>query len=63
MSGLSIAQYFPFMQVKITEQSVHSQAGDSALIRMVPDLRYRPLCHACGSAAATVHSQGHRRYL
>jgi len=63
MSGLSIAQYFPYMRVKITEQSVHSEAGDSALIRMVPDLRYRPVCHACGSPAATVHSQGHRRYL
>lgn len=63
MSGLSITQYFPFMRVKITEQSVHGQAGDSALIRMVPDLRYRPVCHECGSPAATVHSQGHRRYL
>jgi len=63
MSGLSITQYFPYMRVKITEQSVHGEAGNSALIRMVPDLRYRPLCHTCGSPAATVHSQGHRRYL
>jgi len=63
MSGLSITQYFPYMRVKITEQSVHGEAGNSALIRMVPDRRYRSLCHACGSPAATVHSQGHRRYL
>ena len=60
MSGLSIARYFPFMRVKITEQSVHDEAG--ALIRVVPDLRYRPVCHACGSAAATVHSSGHHRH-
>jgi transposase len=51
------------MRVKITEQSVHGEAGNSSLIRMVPDRRYRPVCHACGSPAATVHSQGHRRYL
>jgi len=63
MSGLSIAQYFRFMRVKITEQSVHGEMGDSALIRMVPDLRYRPVCHECESPAATVHSQGHRRHL
>ena len=63
MSGLSITQYFPFMRVKITEQSVHDETGDSALVRMVPDLRYRPVCHQCGSPATTVHSQGHRRYL
>ena len=63
MSGLSITQYFPFMRVKITEQSVHGETGDSALIRMVPDLRYHPVCHQCGSSAATVHSQGHRRHV
>lgn len=63
MSSFSIIPYFPFMRVKITEQTVHREMSDSALIRMVPDLRYRPLCHACGSPAATVHSQGYRRYL
>lgn len=63
MSALSITQYFPFMRVKIIEQSVHGETADSALIRMVPDFRYRPLCHECGSPAATVHSQGHRRHL
>ncbi|MCI0499866.1 MAG: ISL3 family transposase, partial [Planctomycetales bacterium] len=47
----------------ITEQSVHGEMGDSALIRMIPDLRYRPVCHACESPATTVHSQGHRRHL
>jgi transposase len=63
MSELSITQYFPFMRVKITEQSVYGDSPDSALIRLAPDLRYRPVCHVCGAPAATVHSQGHRRYL
>jgi transposase len=63
MSGLSITQYFPFMRVKITDQSVHGETGDSALVRMVPDLRYHPVCHQCGSSATTVHSQGHRRHV
>jgi transposase len=63
MSGLSITQYFPFMRMKIDKQTVHNETGPSALIRIVPDQRFRPLCHACGSPAATVHSQGHRRHL
>ncbi len=63
MSKLSIAEYFPFMRVKITKQSVHGKKADSALIEFSPDLRYQPLCHHCGCRAATVHSKGHRRYL
>jgi transposase len=51
------------MRVKITEQSVHGEKADSAMIRMVPDLRYRPLCHRCQSRAVTVHSNGHSRYI
>ena len=63
MSGLSITQYFPFMRMKIEKQTVHSHTSDSALIQLVPDLRYRPLCHDCGAEATTVHSQGYRRHL
>jgi len=63
MSNLSIAGYFPFMRVKITEQTVHGQTANSALIKLSPDLRYRPLCHGCGQPAATVHSQGYRRHI
>jgi transposase len=51
------------MRVKITEQSVYGETGNSALVRMVPDLRYRPVCHHCGASAATVHSQGYRRHV
>jgi len=51
------------MRVKITGQNVHHEDASSALIKLEPDKRYRPLCHVCGSPAATVHSQGHRRLL
>ena len=62
MSGLSIAAYFPFMRVKITQQTVHEDA-ESALIYLKQDLRYRPLCHDCQSQALTVHTQGRRRLI
>jgi transposase len=51
------------MRVKIEKQSVHSEGDPSTLIRMTPDARYRPLCHDCGAAAETIHSQGHRRHV
>jgi len=41
--------------VKIVQQSVHSDPP-SALIRIEPDRRFRPACHACGGPARTVHS-------
>ena len=62
MSNLSIASYFPFMRIKIADQNVHDQA-QASMIKLMPDLRYRPLCHDCGRQAATVHSQGHRRMV
>ncbi len=51
------------MRVKITGQTVHSDIADSAMIRMTPDLRYRPLCHHCHTPAGTVHSNGHSRFI
>jgi transposase len=51
------------MRVKITGQTVHSDIADSAMIRMAPDLRYRPLCHHCHTPAGTVHSNGHSRFI
>jgi len=51
------------MRAKITGQTVHGERPDSALIYVAPDLRFRPLCHACGSPAATVHSKGHLRHV
>ncbi len=63
MSSLSISNYFPFMRVKITEQSVYSEESPSSIIKLSPDKRYKPLCHECGSEAATVHSNNHLRML
>ena len=63
MSDHSIARYLPFMRVKITGQNVHGDNAESALIKLMPDLRYRPLCHACGQPADTVHSQAHIRHI
>lgn len=63
MSTLSIAEYFPFMRMKISEQSVHGKQAYSALIHLAPDRRFKPLCHHCGSPVATVHSKDHRRFI
>ena len=60
MSSLSIAAYFPFMRIKISEQTVHADA-ESAMVYLKQDLRYRPLCHDCQTPALTVHTQGRRR--
>jgi len=63
MSGLSITKYFPFTRVKIIKQNVHHKEASSALIYIEPDMRYNPLCHKCGSEAATVHSKNHIRLI
>jgi len=43
----------------VTHQNVNSEPR-SALVRIEPDRRYRPLCHACGQAAPTVHSKARK---
>lgn len=63
MSTLSIAAYFPFARVKMTRQTIHGDDACSAVLRIEPDQRYRPLCHECGRPVATVHSNGHRRFV
>ena len=62
MSNLSIAAYFPFMRVKIIQQTVHEKA-EAAMIYLKQDLRYHPLCHHCQTPALTVHAQGQRRFV
>lgn len=62
MSSLSIAGYFPFTRVKITDQTLHDDT-ESAMIHLQQDLRYRPLCHKCHTPALTVHAQGRRRFI
>jgi transposase len=55
MSGISIAPYFPFCRIRIIDQVVYPQAQE-AWIKVVPDLRYQPICHHCGQKAWDVHS-------
>lgn len=55
MSGLSVAHYFPWRRVKIVYSNVVTEAP-AALVRIEPDLRFRPACHACRNPARTVHS-------
>jgi len=59
---LSIAPYFPFARTKLVRQAVHGEIH-SAMVYVEPDRRFRPVCHVCGTTAATVHSQGYRRTL
>jgi|WetSurMetagenome_2_1015567.scaffolds.fasta_scaffold148702_1 transposase len=63
MSGLSITKYFPFTRVKIIKQNVHYKDASSAIVFIDQDKRYKPLCHECGSEAATVHSKNHNRLI
>lgn len=56
MSTLSIASYFPFRRVRIASQSV-SASADMAVIDVVPDARFRPVCHHCGHPGARVWQQ------
>jgi transposase len=55
MSSISISPYFPFRRIKITKQSVDA-AATKALIDVVPDKRFQPVCHLCGKKAPSVHS-------
>ena len=55
MSELSIAPYFPFRRIKITKQTVDESAS-KAIVKAVPDKRFKPVCHICGQKVSSVHS-------
>jgi transposase len=59
VSSLSVADYFPWRRVKVVYQNVNIEPA-SALIRIEPDRRFRPVCHACGGPARTVHSHARK---
>ena len=59
MSIRSIAAYFPWRRVKVVYHNV-VQTSRAALVRLKPDERFHPLCHACGRPARTVHSRAHK---
>jgi transposase len=59
MSTLSILPYFPFDRVRITKQSVSSDS-DISQLTAIPDHRFSPKCHVCGSKAQRIHSHEKR---
>jgi transposase len=59
MSELTIAPYFPFRRIKIPNQSIDSDAA-KASIKMLPHMRFKPVCHRCGHKANTAHSWAKR---
>lgn len=60
MSKLSVTAYFPFRRVKITHQSVDTEASH-AHVHVEPDMRFQPVCHQCGCKASGVHSWTRRK--
>jgi len=59
MSIMTIRPCLPFCRVRFVGQSVAPEEN-MAWIGIVPDGRYTPRCHACGTAARGVHSSDHR---
>lgn len=60
MSGLSIAPYFPFRRIKITNQC-HISEANVTFLQMQPDKRFQPICQECGRIASGVHSWTQRK--
>ena len=60
MSELSIAPYFPFRRIKITNQKIDADANH-ATIAVEPQRRFTPVCHRCGHKSETAHSWAQRR--
>jgi len=59
MSELSTSPYFPFLRIKIVEQVVNNTAI-KVVINVVPDKRFRPICHLYGQKISSVHSWAQR---
>ena len=55
MSRHSIASFFPFRRLKVYYQDVNPEVTE-AHIKTRADLRFTPVCQACGNKAPRVHS-------
>ena len=55
MSSLSIAPYFPFRRMRIIDQVVCYE-GSETHIDVIPDKRFRRVCHGCGARGIHTHS-------
>ena len=60
MSGLSVASFFPFRRLNIFYREVNAEATE-AHIKARADLRFNPMCQACGNPASGVHSWTSRK--
>lgn len=60
MSILSVAPYLPFGRVRVVSQEL-TEDGTAAVLTLVPDERYRPICPGCGAPVRSVHSESRRR--
>jgi len=55
MSNITITPYFPFRRIKIVDQSVFSDANETR-INIIPNKRFKPVCHCCGKKVTATHS-------
>ncbi len=55
MSGLSVASFFPFRRLKVFYQDVNAEVTEAHIMTRA-DLRFTPVCQACGSKVSGVHS-------
>jgi transposase len=59
MSTLSVALHLPFRRVCVVSQELVDHQGP-AVLTLVPDRRFAPLCSGCGRAVRAVHSESRR---
>ena len=60
MSELSIAPYFPFRRIKITQQYISADVSIAQIVSE-PDKRFHPICHRCKEKASVIHSHAQRK--
>jgi transposase len=59
MSTLSVALHLPFRRVRVVSQSL-VEGRAPAVLTLVPDRRFAPLCSGCGQVVRSVHSERRR---
>jgi hypothetical protein len=60
MSELSIAPYFPFRRIKITQQHISADVSTAQIVSE-PDKGFHPICHRCKEKASVIHSHAGRK--
>jgi transposase len=60
MSGLSVSSFFPFRRLNVFHQDVNAEVSEAHIMARA-DLRFTPVCQACGNTASGVHSWTRRK--